>query len=165
MKHLKTYKLFEDSNNEVMYHVTHKKNIDSILQNGLLINQPTYMTYGGSWSHKVYGCNPIFLSSNPKSTAKQELLEKDDVVFEVNCNDLELVTDLPAMIDWGAYISDDLKSIWFKNKTLKNFCDEDGLIWFEDLLNSDLEVTKDAIELTGSAAVLSNITPDKLKLI
>ena len=37
MKHLKTYENYDIDN--VMYHVTHKKNVDSILKNGLLINK------------------------------------------------------------------------------------------------------------------------------
>lgn len=163
MRYIKGYKIFEHLE-KVMYHVTHKRNIDSILKNGLLINQPTYMSQGGVWSHKIYKCNPIFLSSKPDSTSKQQLIENDDVVFEVNVTNLELVVDLPSLVDWGAYISDDMDSIWFKGGLFSKFEDSDGLIWFDDLLNSDSDVTKNMIKITGSAAVLNNISPDKLKL-
>mgnify|MGYP003353129003 CR=1 FL=1 len=96
MKHLKRFNLFEFQK-RVMYHVTHKKNLDSILKNGLMIDQPLYMTEGGKWSHEVYGCNPIFLSQQPESTAKQKLLALLDVA--------EVVLEHDATID-GVYIDD-----------------------------------------------------------
>ena len=149
-----------------MYHVTNKNNVDSILKYGLLINKEYYMTDGGKWSTEVYGLNPIYLSMNPDKTAKQKLKTKEDVIFEVDVNGLELVADLPALVDWGAYIDDSQEFIWFEKRVkIRKYEDEDGCIYFEDLLNPDLIVTEDSIKMTKSAAVMTNINPKRIKLL
>ncbi len=154
---------------QIFYHVTHKDNVDSILKNGLLINQKYYMTQGGSWAKYAYGMNPIFLSMLPTKTAKQNLVEKDDVIFKVDVSDLELVADLPALIDFGAYITVDSDAFYWPmgkepKRMSKWISSIDGEIYFDDLLNPYSQITKDAISLTKSCAVMQNIPPNKISL-
>lgn len=161
---MKNYNTF--LNKKIMYHVTNKKNIDSILNKGLLINQDYYMTEGGTWSTEVYGCNPIFLSKYPDKTNNQDLLTADDVIFEVDVTDLDLIADLPSLIDHGAYISDDCL-YWMEGEEpeeLIDFLDEDGQLYFEDLLNPDSILITEVINLTGSAAYNKNIDKKRIKL-
>ena len=70
-KYLKIYETFIKGT--YMYHITNSVNVSPILDKGILINQPVYMTKAGVWSHKFYGCNPIFLSKNKFFTKRQSL--------------------------------------------------------------------------------------------
>lgn len=151
---MKNYKSFLESvQQNVMYHVTKSTNIENILKNGLLINQEYAMTEGGYWATDVYGVNPIFLSIKSTETNSQKLLlDEFDTVLEVNVDGLELVADLPSLVDHGAYISDDCL-YWMEGEEpeeLIDFLDEDGQLYFEDLLNPDPILIDELINLTGS---------------
>jgi hypothetical protein len=163
---MKNYNTF--LNKKIMYHVTDKKNIDSILNKGLLINQDYYMTEGGSWATEVYGCNPIFLSKYPDKTNTQELLLAGDIIFEVDVTDLDLIADLPSLIDNGAYIGPDVDCLYWMEgeepEELIDFLDQDGQLYFEDLLNPDPMLIGEVINLTGSAAYNKNIDKKRIKL-
>jgi hypothetical protein len=152
------------SNIKYMYHVTKKSNLDSIKSKGLLINQPYYMTYGGSWATDVYGCNPIFLSKYPTKTEKQDLVMIDDIILKVDITNLPLVVDLPSLIDHGARVSDDEDFVYWREnrepKEIVDCLDENGEVYFDDLLNPDYYAIDKFIKLTGSAAVMINIPPD-----
>lgn len=150
-----------------MYHVTIKKNIDSILTNGLKINQPIYMTVGGVWSHKFYGCNPIFLSVKPNKTKKQNLVEVGDVILEVDIRNLNLVADLPSLVDHGATIEYGFNSLYwdedYEPMKLRKYL-TNGELYFDDLLTPNTQLIYDTIKVTGSAAVIENIEPKYIKL-
>jgi hypothetical protein len=150
------------------YHVSHKKNIDSILKNGLKINQEYYMTYGGKWANDIYGLNPIFLSLFPTETSKQKLLDVDDVIFKIDVSDYNLVVDLPSLIDFGAYISEEYNGLyWMKNipTKLEYYQDSEGMIYFDDLLNPEHPIVEDVILLTNSCVIMENISPNNIILI
>jgi len=150
------------------YHVTNKKNAASILKNGLKVNSPHYMTMGGTWAKDVYGVNPIYLSSSPAKTSKQKLLSGSDVALRINTKGLNLVADLPSLVDHGAYMSDISNSFYWKEgqepEQLKEYLDENGELSFDQLVDPNSPVAQAAIQLTGSAAVLQDIAPDRIKL-
>ena len=170
---MKNYNEFINENiqiKDVMYHVTHKDNVESILKYGLLINKEYYMTQGGEWATEIYGCNPIFLSKFIDKTVKQQLKYDDDVIFEVDVEGLGLVVDLPSLIDHGAYVNDDMTEFYWSegeepDELLKYLDPDEGSIDFNSLLNPYNYVTSVVIELTGSAAILHNIVTEKIKLI
>lgn len=145
------------------YHVTNHDRVKSILQNGLKINS-TYNKSIGSidWAPDVYGMNPIYISKN-KGTYKGGIL------LEVNVDGLDLVADLPGLVDYGAYIDQNNSLIYFEEdevpSQLQPFANEDGEIYFEDLMNSHYNVCKAAIELTETAAIMQNIPPENIKLL
>jgi len=160
--------IFESTN--FMYHITRKENKDQILGSGLMVNMPYGMTEGGSWAREVYGINPIFLSLNPSKTAAQDLIDEDfNVIIEVDVTGLKLIADLPSLVDKGAYIDDGLRFLYWKEGAepyeISEFLDENGEIRMNDLIDSDFHGMESIIEFTGSAAVVKDIPPDKLKAI
>ena len=162
--------LESNENEKFMYHVTKSENLENILQNGLLINQPYAMTEGGAWAEEAYGVNPIFLSEKPNETTKQTLLLGDfDTILEVNIDGLELIADLPALVDHGAYIGDNAEFLYWEEdeepEEIIDLLDENGEIDMETLLDPGSWGMDDIIELTGSAAVLQNIDPSKIREI
>jgi hypothetical protein len=156
-------------NEKYMFHVTNETNKIKILKEGLKINMPYNMTIGGYWATKIYKVNPIFLSLDPLKTEKQNLLSDDDnVIFRVDVTDLELVADLPALIDFGAYRDDFDEYLYWMDDTpelLKPFDDGEYGINLDDLTNPDHLATDACIKLTKSAASLNNIPLNRIKLL
>lgn len=162
-----------ESKSKFMYHTTKKENVEKILSEGLKINMPVDMTQGGVWSHKIYGMNPIFLSSYPAKTENMIMSGdefKDYITLKVNVTGLDLVSDLPSLITHGAYMDYDGGDVnclyWYvpdeyKAKELKEYLNDDGEIYFDDLLYNP-DVIKASIELTGSAVVMENIPPERI---
>jgi hypothetical protein len=128
---------------------------EAIGQNGLLVNQTAnFTTQGSSWANNIYGVGPIYISKVPgESNFTRFMTNGEDYdIWTVTVDGLGLVADLPSMIDAGAYL------------------EEEGMSWggtleyFEDLLTPGSIETNEAIEATGTAAVLQNIEPQRLVL-
>lgn len=165
-KYTESFRIFE-SNSNIMYHVTKNENVENILKNGLLINQPYAMTEGGYWATEIYGVNPIFLSIKSTETNTQKLLfDEFDTVLEVNVDGLELVADLPSLIDQGSQWENDVL-YWSEGDEPEEIIDylEEGEIEIEALVDPYFYGIDDFIELTGSAAVLQNIEPSRISIV
>lgn len=135
------------------YHRTTSDRVDAIQKNGLKIDSNTNLTISGDWSFEIYGCRPIFLSNLHDMFYK----EHASVLFEVNIVGLPLVEDLPSLVDAGAYYDIDDWSMWFHNsKSEMNF---------DDLLNPQSRICRQAIRRTKTAACLTDIPPSHLRLL
>lgn len=146
---------------QFMYHSTDKKNKTNILKNGLLVNHHNHgFTEGGSWAYEVYGGIPIFLSSE-----KDRFYSDNSVVFKVDVTDINLLADLPSLIDFGAYLEEDMTMWWDNGKEPLGFdvLNDDGISAYDIVSSKDLN--NSAIKLTGTAAVMENIPVENIILI
>jgi hypothetical protein len=144
---------------EVAYHSTDPKNVPRIQQDGLLTGQESAHTTGGAWADEHYGTRPIYVSMQKGKYEGQPLA--------IDVSDLEVVADLPGLVDAGAMIEEE-GLYWeegYEPQGLESLVDEDGMIYFEDLVDPSHPASQFAIELTGTAAVLENIPPDRIQLI
>jgi hypothetical protein len=136
------------------YHTTSRKNLPSILREGLKINKPAnYSQASSTYMKDVYGMVPVFLSK--KSTPYDG--DDDAVVLAVDVSGLSLAADIPSLADKGAYIEED--HVWFEEAP-------DGLdeeIPFDDLMNGP--EAEAAINLTGTAVVLQDIEPSRISVL
>jgi 8-oxo-dGTP pyrophosphatase MutT (NUDIX family) len=146
---------------QIMYHSTDKKNKKNILENGLMVNNSGGFTIGGSWAHEVYGGNPIFLSDE-----KERYSEEDSVTFAVDVTGLNLLADLPTLIDFGANLEEDYTMWWSDGESPRNFemFLDDGAISAYDIIGSD-DFNKAAIKVTRTAAVMENIPAQRISLL
>ncbi|MBD3227003.1 MAG: hypothetical protein GF329_02360, partial [Candidatus Lokiarchaeota archaeon] len=136
----------------IMFHNTSERNLSIIIENGLKVNSEQNLTVAGSWAHKIYGLNPIYLSLDSK-------MYNIGVTLQVNVSGLNLAPDLPGLVDKGAYLTED-GMYWEENEEplpLKQFL-TDGEIYFQDLLTIAKEP---AILTTRTAACLEDISPDR----
>lgn len=144
---------------EVAYHSTDPANVPRIQHAGLLTGQESAHTTGGAWADEHYGTRPIYISMQKGKYEGQPLA--------IDIAGLALVADLPGLIDTGAMIEEE--GIYWdfgeEPQAFMNLVDEDGMIYFEDLVDPSHPASQVAIELTGTAAVLENIPPDRIQLI
>lgn len=144
------------------YHTTTRGNLSSILENGLKVNSnPNYSRGSLDYMNDIYGMVPIFVAKNP------ELYDNDEeaVLLKVDVSGLELVADIPTLAShFGAYIEED--GIWFGsgNNRAASFEGEDE-IYYDDLINPNSYYCKEAIDLTGTAAIMQDISSDKIIIL
>jgi len=155
------------------YHQTNEKNIPSIMERGLLINQDNCMTEGGYWSFDYYGCRPLFVSFDREFIYPEDYIgeSEDDklVSLEVDITGMELLPDLPSLIDEGGIIDSHNHVIWWKEgeepESLLGYINDDGEINIHDLLIPNSEVGMAVMSLTKTAIIKENITVDKIKVV
>jgi len=165
-----------------MYHITPVKNLAQVLSEGLKIDSPFHLTEGGEWAADYYGLaydreylNPVYLSKNPWIDSAQTIAWGDEdkeplehALLKVNIADLDLVADLPSLIDKGAYSDEGV--IWWKRdrdipELLKDYHDSEYGIDIESLLEPSSDVAEAAIQTTQTAACLQNISPDRIEFV
>lgn len=148
-----------------LYHATKIEQQDSIVESGLLTNSNQIgLTEGGDWAEEYYQTSPIYLSLNPGKSRNINYLKQAKTVFQVDHSQLQLLPDLPGLVDHGGII--DQQGIYWEEgnepEPLAPFLD-DGYVGFKDLLE-DQQVTLAAINTTLTAAVTKNISQEMLKL-
>lgn len=148
---------------EIWYHSTDPKNLKSILKDGLKINSSAnYSKASLEYMKNVYGVIPIFIAKSPEPYDG----DLEAVVLAVDISGLDLVSDIPTLIShYGAYIEE--SSIWFEEGDLRapSWADEEDEILFDDLLDPSSDYCKSSIETTGTAAVMSNIPPERIRVL
>tara|TARA_Y100000592_G_C5379088_1_gene272479 strand:- start:45 stop:614 length:570 start_codon:yes stop_codon:yes gene_type:complete len=143
---------------QLMYHSTDPKNVDSIQKDGLLVGRESAQTLAGDWADDFYDERPIYLS--------KEKGKYPGTPLAVETSGLDLVADLPSLVDTDAYVKEE-GMYWDKGSEpdqMINIVDEDGMVYFDDLLSPGSDAAKAAIEVTGTAAVLKNIPPNRIQL-
>jgi len=146
---------------QYMYHNTSPDLIEKILEEGLKIGMEISPIYAAHWVLDIYGTNPIYLSIKPERWS-------GDVLLQVNVQNVSLVADLPTLLNYGAYLSEDFGGFYWEEaepKELIPFIDEDGYLSFDGLLIPDSSTVNAAIELTGTAATLKDIPPERITLL
>ena len=144
---------------QLMYHSTDSKNVSSIQQDGLAVGRESSHTLGGSWADSYYGTRPIYLSVEKGKYAGTPLA--------VDTFGIDLVADLPSLVDTGAYQEEE-GMYWDEGSEpaqMIDIVDENGMVYFDDLLSPGSAASEAAIEITGTAAVLENIPSNRIQLI
>jgi hypothetical protein len=145
-----------------MYHATTPANARDILASGLKAGteESAYTDEHAAWADQFYGVRPIFLSAQKGKYAGIPLLV--DISGSELVADLAEVADLgdePPYMEGGEMIWDDgigpveLSSI-----------SSDGAVRIADLLVPGSKSVKVAIAATGTAAVLQDIPPERIKI-
>ncbi len=153
----------------LLYHRTTEENYKNILIHGLKPGSPTHLILGGSWSFDIYGINPIFLGIDVDSLDKYK--ESSPVLFSINIpEDIELISDLPTLVDFGAYYDLDSDSIWWKNiddtpDLLKDFLDDNRSLSIAELINSATTLCEMSIQTTKTACLIDYIPVYLIKRI
>jgi hypothetical protein len=146
------------------YHTTSPIAINDIEKNGLKINSKFNKSQASQfYVNEIYGMNPIYIS-------KEQGKYKNGVVLAIDVTGIELVVDIPTLIsDYGAMLGEDLTHVWFEEDytpfEMFDWVDGNGALYFKDLLNPNSAVAKAMIELTGTAVVMQNIPPNRIKII
>lgn len=141
-----------------VYHSTTKKAANIILNYGLLPGRSGGFTEDGSWADIIYGIRPTYVSLEPGKF-------DGEVILEINATDIKLYPDFPSLVHEGAYIEADF--MWFSEDNepslLKPFLNNDGEIYFHDVLHSD-GIISAIIMLTRTACILDLIPPEKISV-
>ena len=142
----------------VMYHSTSPENAETISSQGLKVGMKSAHTTAGEWADRFYGTRPVYMSVEKGKYEGQPMA--------VNISGLDLVADLPGLVDTGAYQGEE-GMYWEEGEQppiMDDYVDEDFMIYYEDLLTPDHPVAEAAIKLTGTAATLEDISAEKIKL-
>ena len=151
-------------NERMMYHATlQPSSAESIEANGLRTgSKEVGFTKAGDWAKDVYGVQPVYLSMKPSEGGGRRY---EGITFEVDVSGLTLYPDLPALVDYGAYVEED--GVYWEDEQIppemEGVIDEDGFVSFDELLTPDSPAANAAIGLTGTAVSLENIEPEKLR--
>lgn len=144
------------------YHVTRRDRLAAVLEEGLRLGSERHLTVAGTWANEVYGEQPVFLSRQPWLAAVG-----DNVLLAVDAAGLVLVADLPSLVDAGAYLDEDGQGLWWEEGTTP-----DELIPFEEPTSAVVsyaallgEAAPQAIAVTGSAACLASIAPERIRVV
>lgn len=152
--------LKESVNNGVVYHTTDSSRIASIMRHGLKVDSmPNYSRSSLEYMESVYGMVPIFVSF----TEEPYVVSDESVMLEIDAFGLQMVADIPSLADRGAYIEQD--GIWFKGKNIIDPVNDPDIITYEELLDPFDPYCKRAIEITGTAAILEDISPERIRVI
>lgn len=171
---IKAFKEWREENNNLMikesldrnvlYHTTSTERLESILKHGLMINSKSnYSMASLHHMEEIYGMIPIFVSLSPYMYG---INNEDTVTLKIDGKSLTLVSDIPSLIDKGAYLDEEMQGIWFKRG--RNIIDpiaDPEIIYFDDLLDPYNEYCKRSIEITKTAAVLNDISPERITII
>ena len=142
----------------IMYHSTDPANVESIQQVGLQPGRESAQTLGGTWADEFYGTRPVYLSVRKG--------KYEGTPFAVDTAKLNLVADLPSLVDTGAYQEEE-GMYWDEGSEpaqMIDIVDEDGMVYFDELLTPGSAAAQAAIEITGTAAAIDGVPPESITL-
>lgn len=146
-----------------VYHTTKQSNVASILRVGALVNIGWGLTKEGKWADEFYGgIRPIYVTIE---AVRPVYAIGFGGMLRIDARGLELVADLPSLIDLGGSINFDAGTVWFESNVpdnLASFLDEDDEIAFADLIVPGPAASA-AIRDTGTAAILADIPADRVQ--
>ena len=163
--------LFENGDGDgknIWYHTTSRENAENILRGGLRINPIEKGKSRASlqWMPEAYGgITPIFLSRKPGRYS-------NGVILKVDVSGLDLVADIPGLVDFDGRLTDH-SIYWDEEETPEIIWDlmdpgteesVNGELEFEWLREPDNDISRAAIELTGTAAVMEDIGPERIEV-
>ena len=153
-----------------MYHLTLRRNVTAILEQGLLGGREPLFSGSATPAElvRIYGVTPVFLGVTPwMEQANYDLLLEygapaDFVLLEVDVAGLSLVADVMSLIDHGAHLGED--HIWFEERDtpLAPFELNEGIPF--GALTRPGPAAAAAIAWSGTAACLAPIEPARIRL-
>jgi len=141
----------------IAFHSTTSEKAQKILEYGLRAGITDGFTQAGSWADEIYGTRPVYLSLDPNTF-------KGDVVLSVDLSGIDYVADLPSLVDYGAYVSEN-GLYWEEGELPEPFTYllNDGEFWFEEFLEPG-PVRDAAVDTTRTLAVLEDIPSDRISV-
>jgi hypothetical protein len=157
------------------YHVSAPERQAVILADGLQPGKEGGYTDAGAWADDYYGVRPVYIARVPWELAEgyRELDGRDFITFTVEVEELQLLPDLPSLIDEGFVLDPDSNSLWaegtFPGLDAFAFTEEAYGITVTELSLEEL-LTNEAlaaalVALTGTAACISAIPAARLALL
>lgn len=147
---------------ERWFHVTRPERVEKILREGLKLGSERNLTDAGEWADRVYGNRPVYLAREPWISG--------GVVFEVDASGFAVTADLPSLVsDAHAYLDETSGEVelWWEEGE-----EPDELLPYlfsgsiaAQLLVQDPELAQAAISVTGTAACLQSIPPERLRIL
>lgn len=149
-------------------HFTHPDNVTSIIETGIGIGREPNGSKGLEWVLAFYEESPVYLTLEASDFI--EAYSASDwagyACFEVDVSGLPLVADIPSLVDKGARY--DSGMLYLKRtqalEPLLPYADEDGWIEIEHLVDPTTDAAAAAIRVTGTAACVTPIAPDRICL-
>lgn len=149
-------------------HYTHPDNVASILETGISIGSEPDGARGLDWVLAFYDESPVYLTMDESDFI--EAYRDSDwsayACFEVDASSLPLVADIPSLVDKGARYDSGL--LYLKRtqalEPLLPYADEYGWIEIEHLVDPTSDAAAAAIRVTGTAACVASIAPDRIRL-
>jgi len=155
-----------ETDQSVMYHSTSPDNVEKVLTSGLQVGAGKTVHTGqhAQWADDIYGTRPVFLSV--------EKGKYEGVPLEVDVSGLALVADLASVADLG--MMPPSMDFSFREGQFLQWDDgegppelsaisKDGAVAIDPMLKPGSEAAMVAIKATGTAAVLEEIPPEKIK--
>lgn len=151
------------SSGAMMYHTTSREAAEKIQEEGLKVGQVDgFFIDAGNWADEIYGARPIYLSADPEAYRRHSVDEF--VTFKIDVSGLSLVADLPSLVDAGAYVDEDNKLIYWDDPIPDPVAAvlPKGEARFRALVNPNSPAAQAAIKITGTAAILEDIPPERI---
>lgn len=151
-----------------MLHFTRPDNVSGILECGLSTDMEPDGAKGLDWVQAFYETSPFYLTTEGSDFTQVygEAGWSEYACIEVDTTGLPLVADIPSLVDKGARYDTGL--LYVKRSEalapLVAFADEYGWIEIEHLVDPRSDAAAAAIRITGTAACLSPIAPDRIGL-
>jgi len=152
-------------------HVTKDQLVDDVLRDGLRIGMPPDLTSECAWALRHYGNNPVFLcrlDSDFYDGMSRFGYYGVRPHVDVDTGVLDIVADLAALIDHGGGYEADRGRIRWRNgrepPAMTLFLDRRSSVAISRLLDPTDPACCAAIELTGTAACMGDIPPNRLSL-
>ena len=158
-----------DAQHSELYHTTKSKYLVSILTNGLKVNSQEWgiLDPGSEEIYRAYGFKPIFLAIGRPWNS-----EEDDVVLKVDASELNIVADIPRLIDylpvsegehsldWEDYAESSDVPFW--SRSMRVYFEEGVGLPVSELLDPNSQLCKDALRLTHTGVSLEDIPASKI---
>ena len=159
-------KYLEEDTQDIMYHSTSPDSVEEVLANGLEAGggRSVYTDIHADWADDIYGTRPVFLSV--------EKGKYKGVPLEVDVSGLPLVADLASVADLGDTqprmdfeMGDGYVLVWDDGVGREELSSisSDGAVVIGPMLKPRSEAAMVAIKATGTAAVLEEIPPERIK--
>ena len=153
------------SSHSIVYHNTSPENVFLVERNGLKINQEWGKSMGAKETiEQIYGMRPVFVGLTP-----DKFKGARDVTLKIDVTGLDMVADIPSLYDKRAYYDMEQDLMWFEEANvplqLLDYVDENGAIYFSDLLNPNNPLVDICINLTQTAAIEQSIEPSRIQVL
>lgn len=153
-----------------MFHYTNKKNIPSIIKNGLKVNSNNNLTSssGNDFDfiyEKFLGIKkPLFFCLDDTDNFFKK---ESDIEIVVDLNKKSLLADIQSLFDYGGEMSDCQEYFLFKKIDIEGYKHlENKNIYISDLLSSDETEEKSfALELTKTGIYHKNVSVLDFKMV
>lgn len=175
----------EKSNKNFVYHLTIKNRVNSILEEGLKVNQENGLTLGGAYWDDFYKMRPIYVATDIKVLDSYIKGYKEDfhgillTILKIDYDIDKLISDIPTLVSppFRFYLNDGGRDGFFKRlgnryiEKIEKYIDNkyenleepnvgiegNSVNIYSTKVFKDLEFSKIMVEMTKTGVILENI--------